>query len=849
MKRIFTAFIALCLVLCLQAPFVFAKKEYTAPEYNGTRSEYVTREQAVACFIKAAGKEGLKANTKILEKFSDNNEISYAYMDSMALALECGLISGYEDGSLRPQSYVTRIEALVMLERALSDAQLGNWLDISFTDTPKWAEKQVKRLAVAGIVKGYGDGVLGAADMLTLSQVNMLCERIIRYTGPCGDFYNYVNSPWIENTDLNGEYYTSDIKQMNDLLAGRVGDIIYSLYRRHYNDGKQYDEDSDELRIINVYSAAANQVHRDKVGVTPLNNVLSVIDEISDKDTLTNAILELIKCGFSTFLPLKEDINLFDADTYAVSLSGFYDGVFSKTNTEIKNSEITDTECKDIYIEYIKTLFEISGDKDYAANAILAYEVCKSLSDDESDVELKSKSDDSKSSNRVNLNTDLNFSENINDKVKEWSAEKLNMEFLGIDTDKILTELCGGKIKSIIVYDEAATKKAAALCNADSAENIQAVKAYLKASVLDKMALYMTTENFNAYKKYQSRLSGAAYEDDNTIPSDYSIAITREIMGWEIGKLYVDMYFPKSIKEEVEKLTTEIIEEYKKLLNECIRLTPATRTLEIRKLKNIKVNAAFPDDFDNYINRDYEIRTIESGGCLPEYIMGKSKSEWSRLKTKLLSDIPPNRSEWIIYPYTANPVYDSVANSITIPAGVLCSPYFENGAKEEKNLGGIGFVIAHEISHAFDKRGSMFDEKGVLTLNKRWTQNDFIAFDKLCKETEREYSNISFCDTKVDGELTLNENIADISGMSCIISLAKKKGLDLDKVFRAYAESMKVKSTEEFDMFLLKNDVHSPSKVRVNRVLSNFDEFIDCYGVIEGDGMFIPKECRINILK
>lgn len=846
MKRIFAAFIALCLVLCLQAPFVFAKKEYTAPEYNGSKSEYVTREQAVACFIKAAGKEGVKANIKILEEFSDNNEISYAYMHSMALALECGLISGYEDGTLRPQSYVTRIEALVMLERALSDAQLGNWSDISFADTPKWAEEQVKRLAVAGIVKGYGNGVLGATDMLTLSQVNMLCERIIRYTGPCGDFYNYVNSPWIENTDLNGEYYTSDIKQINDLLAGRVGDIIYSLYRRHYNDGKQYDEDSDEHRIINVYSAAANQVHRDKMGFSSLNDVLSVIDGICDKDTLTLAMAELTERGFSTFLPFKEDINLFNADTYAVSLAGFYDGIFSKMNTSITNTGVTDTEYKDIYIEYIQTLFELSGDKNSAANAALAYEVCNLLYEAESDVELKDKSNDI-----VNINTNLglNLTENINDKVKKWSVEKLNIEFSGIDTNKILTELCGSKIKDIIVYDEAVTKKAAALCNADSSENIKAVKAYLKASVLDKMALYMTTDSFNAYKKYQSKLSGMSYEDDNSIPSDYSVAITREIMGWEIGKLYVDMYFPKSIKDEVETLTTEIIEEYKKLLNECIRLTPATRTSEIRKLKNIKVNAAFPDDFDNYINRDYEIRAIEKGGCLPEYIMEKSKSEWGRFKTKILSDITPNRSEWIVYPYTANPVYDSVANSITIPAGILSGPYFEYGAEEEKNLGGIGFVIAHEISHAFDKRGSMFDENGVLTLNKRWTQNDFIAFDKLCKETEREYSNIGFCDTKVDGDLTLNENIADISGMSCIISLAKKKGLDLDKVFRAYAESMRIKSTDEYDKFLLKNDVHSPSKVRVNRVLSNFDEFVAYYGVIEGDGMFIPKECRINILK
>ena len=215
---------------------------------------------------------------------------------------------------------------------------------------------------------------------------------------------------------------------------------------------------------------------------------------------------------------------------------------------------------------------------------------------------------------------------------------------------------------------------------------------------------------------------------------------------------------------------------------------------------------------------------------------------------KLITDnASAKRGGWTIYPYTANAMYDPVSNSITIPAGILQAPLYEASATYEENLGGIGFVIAHEISHAFDSVGAYFDESG--NINKWWTEQDYNSFGELCQKIIDEYNRINIDGENIDGALTLNENIADIAAMSCIIELAKDKKCDMPRMFSAYAKTWRTKSTSEYQKYLIKTDSHSPSKIRVNRVLSNFDDFAECYEITEGDGMFIPPDRRINIWK
>lgn len=810
MKRLISLIMTM-VILCSSAPFVFADgSKYTAASEPNIYSGYATREQAVSCFVKAVGLERLNPDRKILDKYTDKTKISYPYIDEMATAVFSGLISGYDDGSLKPQSPIKRIEALVILSRALSHTDLPTLYTNEFTDIPDWATRQVSRLASAGIVKGYGDGTLGSADYLTLEQVNTICGRIGHFTGPTGDFYTYVNSDWLNSVETEGGI-VSDIDSLSQKTSRQIGDIIYSLYRKHYNDGEKFPEDSDEFRIITMYSAAANQALRDKLGFEPISEFLTDIDGIGSVDELLSVMAKLEKNGFSTLLSLKPEKNIYDTDSYVLTIPQIYIGIGS-VRRESENGE----EYKKYYKEYIGGLLTLAGVQEADEIAEKASEVCDSLAEvsakagaGEKPATLYSVKDFSK------LMPDVNIGKYL--------------KYLGFD-----------KAKTVMLYNDAYTKGAAAYLKEDK---LDFAKAYLMAALLDQTSEYLTSEAFSLRMDYINKLNGT---NQSYIPSDYAVAAVQSTLGWELGKLYVETYLPEYVKSTIEKMTGDIIAEYEKLISSCTRMSPQTRSNAIKKLKNLTVHIAYPDSFDGYIKNGLSLKKAEDGGSLTEYMTEYSKALHGEYE-KLFDRGVTVENSMKIYPQTVNAMYNPTDNSITVPAGILQPPYFDSTAVYEENLGGIGFVIAHEISHAFDSIGSEFDEKG--NFKSWWTNSDKSAFENVCKQTVEEYNCITIGKHQVNGELTLDENLSDLAGMSCLIGLLENSGGQLDVFFRSYARTWRTKTTDEYDEYAFSTDVHAPAKARVNRVLSNFDTFLDYYEIKDGDGMFIPAERRISIWK
>lgn len=807
MKRVISGILATIIALCLSAPFVCAQeKTFTVTDNSFVSAEgFATREQAIACFIQAVGIERFRTSDTILERFSDMSKVSFAYRDAMSAAVYSGLISGYEDKTLRPQAPITRIESLVILARALSRTELSCWYSVEFSDTPDWAKKQVDRLASAGIVKGYGDGTLGARDYLTLEQVNTLCDRIARFTGPTGDFYTYVNSKWFDSASVSAASpIASDSVRLSQMVNSNISDIIFSLYRRYYNDGENFEENSIEKKIINVYSAAANQGYRDKLGFSPIAQQLSAINGAKNISELTAVMAELERLGFPTLILIKAGTNIYNTSMYLPTVSSGYLGIDATRTADKKYIES--------YKKYISTLFELSGEKNSDELAASVVEICEELAS------VAASPSGSMISNTVTV----------------CDMTELKTVFKNLGIQKYFTNLGFTNAKSALVYDKLYTRTADSLL---IEQNINKIKAYLKASVLDSAAPYLTTAAFNAAQEFSNAAYGTAA---NLIPSDYAVSITQELSGWELGSLYIDMYFPDNVKTAVLDITQKIIAEYEKLLAKNILMTPETRAKAIKKLKTMKIYAAYPDDIAAYCNTGISFRPIENGGSLMEYKMQYNQAKSEHYAKLIQTNQNAENDSWMIYPQTVNAMYDPISNSITIPAGLLQSPYFESSSEFEENLGGIGSVIAHEISHAFDSTGSQFDENGNLI--GWWTAQDSAAFEALCNKIIDEYDNLN-----VNGTLTLNENLADIAGMSCILSLAGADNPKLDLLFTSYAEVWRTKTTDEYASSLLRSDPHSPAKIRVNRVLSNFDEFIQHYGIIEGDGMYIPEDKRIKI--
>ena len=207
---------------------------------------------------------------------------------------------------------------------------------------------------------------------------------------------------------------------------------------------------------------------------------------------------------------------------------------------------------------------------------------------------------------------------------------------------------------------------------------------------------------------------------------------------------------------------------------------------------------------------------------------------------------PVDRTEWRMPGHMVDACYNPSANDITFPAAILQKPFYSLHQSASENLGGIGAVIGHEISHAFDNNGANFDENG--NLKNWWKEEDFAAFQELTKDMIAQFDGIEFHGGKVSGELTVSENIADNGGMG--VTLEIMHGLpdaDYRAYFKNWARVWCQKAREEYIQLLLASDVHSPTVLRANMQPRNFPEWYEAFGVTEQDQMYIAPDKRISI--
>ena len=190
-KKILSLIIAVCLCFASVASCVSAEEN----------SQYATREYIISEFVQSVGRNTLEESEAVLNMFSDAENISAEYKEDISRAIVGGIIKGYEDRTIRPQEQVKRVEAMVMLARCVPELYAAGEV-IEFTDVPEWAKSDIEYLSKAGLVKGYGDGTMGADDFITVEQVGLLVERsddALRMVAPGDSFYGYVNEKQFRN--------------------------------------------------------------------------------------------------------------------------------------------------------------------------------------------------------------------------------------------------------------------------------------------------------------------------------------------------------------------------------------------------------------------------------------------------------------------------------------------------------------------------------------------------------------------------------------------------------------------------------------------------------------------------
>lgn len=332
------------------------------------------------------------------------------------------------------------------------------------------------------------------------------------------------------------------------------------------------------------------------------------------------------------------------------------------------------------------------------------------------------------------------------------------------------------------------------------------------------------------------------------------VSLVEGALGEAVGELYVERHFPASAKERMVTLVGNLVVAYRESISGLDWMGPATRERALAKLERFTSKVGYPERWKDY--SALEVRADDLVGNVRRAGAWETDVELAKIGR------PVDRAEWLMTPQTVNAYYNPRMNEIVFPAAILQPPFFDPEADDAANYGGIGAVIGHEIGHGFDDQGSRYDGDG--TLADWWQDADRAEFDRRAKALVERYNELSprgLPGHKVNGELTVGENIGDLGGLTIALE-AYRIALDaagveeppvidgltgLQRVFFGWAQVWRSTTRDEEAIRRLAVDPHSPPEVRANAVVTNLDAFHEAFDVQPGDALFTPAEERIRI--
>lgn len=407
----------------------------------------------------------------------------------------------------------------------------------------------------------------------------------------------------------------------------------------------------------------------------------------------------------------------------------------------------------------------------------------------------------------------------------KYYASALNELYGGADIAGALSGF-GIAEHSVIVFDEG---NAAAVGSYLTEENLPMLRAYAQLCLINTYGNYLPQQ----YKDVTSVLGGGRMSEDEA-----AVVMLDSLLKEELGALYYEKYCDAETETQVTKLCEDIRDAYKKQIQGCARLSDVGKEKILQKLDNMIFLIGGASECEG----EYEV----SHDCgLLESVVRIKRGEATRNLEKANSS--PDRTEWSpqMSPYEVNGLYDKSRNTVTVTAGAIQEMYSPELSYAE-NLGTLGVVIAHEISHAFDSSCILYDSEGNYDPD-HFAAADRAVYDDIQNKVEAYYASQTIVGLyHVDGKATLAENIADIAAVQCLVTM-----LDSDdgkrSFFEAYAGMWGSIETIAEAVDALARDEHSPNEIRCNAVLSLTDEFCEVYDIREGDGMYIAPADRIRI--
>jgi len=372
-------------------------------------------------------------------------------------------------------------------------------------------------------------------------------------------------------------------------------------------------------------------------------------------------------------------------------------------------------------------------------------------------------------------------------------------------------------------------------------ENLSLLKDYLIVHEAVETAGFLDRECYEWNFDRKNAISGSKGMPPD---ADVSAAQAADTLEWPVAQLYSATYLKKSDKERLTALVDQILDAYRGVINEADFLSAATRTNALDKLAAIDKRVLYPDNWENVACPELNFASPDNGGTLWQALVAIKEYEVAKNVRKAVR--PIDKTIWVMTPQEVNCAYSPMTNAIHIAGGYAQGAMYNSNMSDEEMLGKIGRVIGHEISHAFDSTGAQFDKEG--NMKNWWTKEDYAAFQKRNDKLVAYYNNMHpWAGQDFYGSIMTGEAGADMAGMKAILRVAAtKKDFDYDKFYRAYAAGFLTKDTLQSAYGRI-NDVHPMHYLRINCTLQQFDEFLNFYGITEGDGMYLAPQDRVAI--
>ena len=730
------------------------------------------------------------------------------------------IIRGYGDGDLQEDKTVTRAEAMIMLGRAFGGFPelKGDNLRMAipkeeFTDIPQWAEAELAPVLNAGIIAGTGNGRFSPDDPVTTGQMETAISRVYALYGTVlqDSFYSTVNRDALDTLEIPaGSTIAGSLYGIMDLANQQVTDLI----RETSSSSPAAGSAQEKIKIL--YDNITDMDARNAAGITPIENDLEAIDSIRSVSGLDDVVLLE---GTASALSILANFSL----TVDPQDSSSYMTVFLPASASLAKeiySGQSETQ-KNAYLKYITTLLTLCGEEkeEAEADAQAFFDFEKQIAD---------------ASLSVADQYDLSKVYNI------YSLDQLKSLFSAVDLQTVFDRTELKDDSRILVQDVGKMTQVARML---TDENIDGIKNYLKIALIGSCADVLSEDFREAKILYNQESLGT---EGSVSLEEEAATLIAQVLPDYVGEIYAEKYCSDEIISDVTEMIHDVIDIYRKRIAELDWMSEATKEQALRKLDTLRIHVGAPDYSQTESALDSaDLKSGGEGGSYYQNIIEINKASLKELAE--LSGEPVDKEQWVTTPQTVNAFYSPSFNSVNFPIAFLQAPVYDPDASYEENLGSVGFVIAHEITHAFDSSGSQYDENGNAA--NWWTEGDLQTFQRLCQDVVTYFDGVETAPgITVNGALTLTENIADLGAIQCVVSIGEETpDFDFREMFESYAVLWMSTSSREYLEMASYLDTHSPSRVRVDRVLQSTDKFYDVYGITEGDGMYVAPEDRVRI--